>query len=497
MTTDCSCPRCHHYHNGVLQPVHRHPTVHSSIVCRNCHLKLFGLGGTSFHSSLLSQETLQSPDDTRWPRNVFQCHNGRPSPSPSPQMSPLVSPSYSLPALPRESTNPNFERTAAVTPKPDRKGPQSIGPELTSNPFALQRSPKTVKQHTTARRLGKIGGPRLVRSSIRKLRRIFDYRLQVRLTRREDQSHLRPPIDDGECLPHEAQPVIIEGDSKCQSPWRPRMLETAGQDSNTSVPLNKTRPSYRATHEGTINADAPHIPSGMPCLDHSSRFERILAIRRQKTREARKRACACQKQCLCQEQTWSNRASIASQSHLHDLNHVENHRRRASATQRHSRSSGFSVPSSLFLSGMGSQMFDGTARSSFSSVKSNQQRRRSSSLLVGLSTTNANDISNAPRSPLSLSPGSSRWPDNDPETTERPEQPPRRTFSSFSNVPTSASRVEALGLEPVSRRPLSKIVSHDPDRDRSVSTTENQTPFLRGRVSDTAVNDPSLPGSPF
>jgi hypothetical protein len=53
-----SCPECHHFHVSVPLKISRRPGVYNGVRCRKCGHKWFGLGGSSAHASLVSQETL-------------------------------------------------------------------------------------------------------------------------------------------------------------------------------------------------------------------------------------------------------------------------------------------------------------------------------------------------------------------------------------------------------------------------------------------------------
>lgn len=89
-----SCRRCNHWHNAVQQSLCLNPQHHTSIKCRNCNYKMFGIGRTSSHTSLASQETNLSLSKPGSRRNVFNCCNNiEESPPISPHsQSPILEP---------------------------------------------------------------------------------------------------------------------------------------------------------------------------------------------------------------------------------------------------------------------------------------------------------------------------------------------------------------------------------------------------------------------
>lgn len=64
-----TCPKCSHFHVSVPLTISRLPGVYNGVRCRKCGAKWFGLGGSSTHSSLMSQQSkenfaLLNPIDT-------------------------------------------------------------------------------------------------------------------------------------------------------------------------------------------------------------------------------------------------------------------------------------------------------------------------------------------------------------------------------------------------------------------------------------------------
>ncbi|KAF2756826.1 hypothetical protein EJ05DRAFT_44988 [Pseudovirgaria hyperparasitica] len=60
-----SCSRCHHWHDGIPFKVLNAPEEFTGLHCHKCNHKMCGLGRTSTHASLASQNTI--PDPLRYP----------------------------------------------------------------------------------------------------------------------------------------------------------------------------------------------------------------------------------------------------------------------------------------------------------------------------------------------------------------------------------------------------------------------------------------------
>ena len=428
-----SCPRCHHWHNAVKMSVNLE--THTNIMCHHCGLKMFGIGRSSTHSSLISQETSQSWSKPGSRRNTFRCYNVVESRNTSPRSSQHVS----SPRTPHAPSQPYTE----LAPHDDALGSVAQHGQPTGDNAEVEGERRSVFGSFLRKSLRRLQGRRrgriLLNSGVRRLGKLFGYEVHISKTGRPysaTSGKIDPSLRGRADHTHTLRP-----------PSEHRRIPTSSINHRNAV--NEPPNAQRNTGDTRSHNGGPTSPS----MTEKGAKEHIRAIRRQMTKDAlAARTCQCDENCFCNRGEWSNVATEGSDHRPINGEHSS------------ARSSMSSLRPSVILAHIGSsaRIIAGSRNSHASNSSIHRRHSLSSSrpsrLSINTSTTNTS--SNGRRSPSHFL---SRTPTQDEMSlspSTRPVFSSRRAMSSYSNLPLSTVPSEDRDSEHTTGMQLSRIVPH-------------------------------------
>ena len=330
-----SCPRCHHWLNKIPIKLFKNGRKHKRFRCSRCQRLLFGLGGNSTQTTLVSQETISRQGSrasaSENPLGFHGCTNVRSlEPSRDGDLKTIVEASSSngvsrepsqRSAVPRGRPQ-NSVQPPQGQPQNDTNSPS---PGLAALALGHPQPEKTTTIPPDSGRFRKIKD-----HANRLLRKVKDINSHVRRRRTAQRTSTQADtqmVTSGTCgakLENEASPRLSRDAVKPSIPSRPQCVSEHPLDnggSHEGIPNAGAEP----TREGPLHR-GQDATSQEEMAAANKKLERIRCLRKEKRLRAnalQKPRCECSEGCHCMQRETESRSSGEGQSRPVDPADIE------------------------------------------------------------------------------------------------------------------------------------------------------------------------------
>ncbi len=306
-----SCPRCHHWHDKFLVRLSRRSQAYTRVSCQHCSRPMFGLGGNSTRTSLLSQYTRTGSNLSQLSASIV-CVSRRPT-MPNVPEDRSAGESH-ITALRTDSARPSgvHSETGDDNAQHSLTGGFQTANSSEAGPPSLrmpQRAPAPADFEATT--ISLLPPQRSMRKRMKSFFKRFGSRVSnhykrksspsdgdAALERRSQAVYNAGGIRNTHYNPFEGQPTANEQTNSVHGEVTPDAVQHPAHSTAANIPSS----AGDAPDIPVANHDPQSPPTSEYDNNHESRAERIRNIRRQKTEAARRRRmCECSSSCPCKQ----------------------------------------------------------------------------------------------------------------------------------------------------------------------------------------------------